>query len=99
MHRTALGALVLFMGIIIYSVGYCKLTGAVGYKNKTVRKIGLLTRNVAICLTFSVLSSLACEFVAAGKQPQSTAAAVAVCLFFVTSYLFVAVGQSGATLV
>ena len=50
------------MAIIIYSVGYCKLTGAVGYRNKTVRKLGLLTRNVAICLTFSILSSLACEY-------------------------------------
>ena len=54
------------MAIIIYSVGYCKLTGAVGYKNKTVNKLGLLTRNVAICLTFSVLSSLACEYAAVG---------------------------------
>ena len=57
----ALGAGVFFVSIIIYSVGYCKLTGAVGYHNKTVRKLGLLTRKIAICLAFSVLSSLACE--------------------------------------
>ena len=52
------------MGIIAYSVGYCKLTRAVGYRNKTVHKLGLLTRNIAICLTLSLLSSLACEYAA-----------------------------------
>ena len=50
------------MSIIVYSVGYCKLTGAVGYRNKSVRKLGILTRNIAVCLTFSVLSSAACEY-------------------------------------
>ena len=50
------------MSIIVYSVGYCKLTGAVGYRNKSVRKLGILTRNIAVCLTFSVLISLACEY-------------------------------------
>jgi hypothetical protein len=60
--HTALGAGCFFVGIIVYSIGYCRLTGAVGYRNKTVRKLGLLTRNVAICLTFSVLSSLACKY-------------------------------------
>jgi hypothetical protein len=60
--HTALAAGCFFVAIIVYSVGYCKLTGAVGYRNKTVRKLGLLTRNVAICLTFSVLSSLACKY-------------------------------------
>ena len=49
-------------------VGYCKLTKAVGYRNKTVHTLGILTRNIAICLTFSVLSSLACAY-AAGQSP------------------------------
>ena len=60
--HAVLGAGMFFLCIIVYSVGYCKLKGAVGYSNKTVRKLGILTRNVAISLVFSVLSSLACEY-------------------------------------
>ena len=57
-----MGAGIFVQAIIIYSIGYCKLTGAVGYRNKTVHTLGLLTRKVAICLTCMVLTSLACEY-------------------------------------
>ena len=66
--HTALAAGFFFVSIIIYSIGYCKLTGAVGYRNKTVRKLGLLTRNIAICLTFAILTSLACEYTFVGNR-------------------------------
>ena len=56
-----MGAGVFMLAIVIYIVGYCKLTSAVGTGNKSVRVVGLLARKIAVCLFFSVLSSLACE--------------------------------------
>ena len=59
---SALAGVIFFISTIIYTVGYYKLTGAIGKGNQSVRVIGLLARNIAICLVFTLLSSLSCKY-------------------------------------